>query len=96
MDAVEIGETAAGVTDPGIHELGGRSRNAPLCQALANALGRPVWAGPPEAPAIGNLLMQLLAAGEIGSIQEGAALVDGHGVQASEPTGEGTVVHIHP
>ncbi len=55
--------------------LGGGSKNAALCQAMANALGRPVLAGPAEATTIGNLLLQLQVAGEIGSIEEGAALV---------------------
>ena len=53
---------------------------------MANALGRPVWAGPAEATAIGNLLMQLMAAGEIGSLEEGAALVaDNRTIQRFEP-----------
>lgn len=73
--ALESIESAAGVTFPGLHVLGGGSRNAALCQAMANALGRPVWAGPAEATAIGNVLMQLLVAREIGSVEEGAALV---------------------
>jgi rhamnulokinase len=68
-------EHAAGTRFPGLHVLGGGSKNAPLCQAMANALGRPVWVGPAEATAIGNLLLQLQAAGEIGSLAEGAALV---------------------
>jgi rhamnulokinase len=68
-------ETAAGLRYPGLHVLGGGSKNAALCQAMANALGRPVLAGPAEATTIGNLLMQLQVAGEIGSIEEGAALV---------------------
>jgi rhamnulokinase len=67
-------EAAAGVTFPGLHVLGGGSNNGVLCQAMANALGRPVWAGPAEATAIGNLLVQLLASGEIASLDEGAAL----------------------
>lgn len=70
-------ESAAGISFPGLHVLGGGSRNAALCQAMANALGRPVWAGPAEATAIGNVLMQLLAAGEISSLQEGATLAGG-------------------
>jgi rhamnulokinase len=79
-------EAAAGVTFPGLHVLGGGSKNAVLCQAMANALGRPVWAGPSEATAIGNLLMQLLAAGEISSLVEGAALVaDNRTIQRFEP-----------
>lgn len=73
--ALEQIERAAGTTFPGLHVLGGGSRNVPLCQAMADTLGRPVWAGPAEATAIGNLLVQLRAAGEIGSIAEGAALV---------------------
>jgi rhamnulokinase len=88
--ALESIEAAAGVTFPGLHVLGGGSKNAVLCQAMANALGRPVWAGPAEATAIGNVLMQLLAAGEIGSLQEGAALVaDNHTIRRFEPVETG-------
>ena len=68
-------ESASGTVFPGLHVLGGGSRNASLCQAMANALGRPVWAGPAEATAIGNMLAQLRVAGAIGSFEEGAALV---------------------
>jgi rhamnulokinase len=83
-------ETAAGTTFSGLHVLGGGSRNAALCQAMANALGRSVWAGPAEATAIGNLLMQLLAAGEIASLVEGAALVaDNAAIRMFEPAEAG-------
>jgi rhamnulokinase len=68
-------ESAAGLRYPGLHVLGGGSKNAALCQAMANSLGRPVLAGPAEATTIGNLLLQLQAAGEIASIEDGAALV---------------------
>jgi rhamnulokinase len=79
-------ESAAGTRFPGLHVLGGGSRNAALCQAMANALGRPVWAGPAEATAIGNLLMQLLASGDIGSLEEGAALVtENRSIRQFEP-----------
>jgi rhamnulokinase len=80
-------ESAAGRRYPGLHVLGGGSRNAPLCQAMAEALGRPVWAGPAEATAIGNLLMQLQTAGEIGSIADGADLVaDNHQIRRFDPS----------
>ncbi len=55
----------------GIHIVGGGSQNTYLNQATANATGRTVIAGPVEATALGNLLMQSLACGKIGSIAEG-------------------------
>ncbi|MCA9860924.1 MAG: hypothetical protein KC438_14440, partial [Thermomicrobiales bacterium] len=79
-------EHAAGIRFPGLHVLGGGSKNTSLCQAMANALGRPVWAGPAEATAIGNLLLQMRATGEIASIEEGAALVaDNRSIQRFDP-----------
>lgn len=46
-----------------IHIIGGGSQNSLLCQFTANATGLPVLAGPPEATAIGNIMVQALALG---------------------------------
>jgi rhamnulokinase len=54
-----------------IHIIGGGSRNRLLCRLTAQATGLPVQAGPVEATAIGNILLQALAMGEIASIAEG-------------------------
>ena len=60
---------------PGIHIVGGGSLNGYLNQATADASGRQVLAGPVEATAIGNLLVQAIAAGTIGSLADGRRLV---------------------
>jgi rhamnulokinase len=53
-----------------IHVIGGGARNSLLCRLTADITGRPVVAGPVEATAIGNLLVQARAGGEIGSLAE--------------------------
>lgn len=53
-----------------LHIIGGGCQNRLLNQLTANALGIPVYAGPVEATAIGNILVQALAKGEISSLEE--------------------------
>ena len=53
-----------------IHIVGGGTKNRQLCQFAANACGRRVVAGPVEATAIGNVMMQAVAAGDVASIAE--------------------------
>ena len=72
---LERTEYLVGRRYPGLHVVGGGTRNATLLQFTADAIARPVWSGPAEATAIGNLLCQFLARGEIGSIAEGRALI---------------------
>lgn len=50
--------------------IGGGCRNSLLNRLTAEALGIPVYAGPVEATAIGNILVQAIAKGEIGSREE--------------------------
>jgi rhamnulokinase len=72
---LEIMETLVGHRIGVVHIVGGGAQNKLLNQLTANAIGRPVVAGPFEATAVGNLLMQLLATGAVGSLAEGRALV---------------------
>jgi len=53
-----------------LHVVGGGSRNGLLCQLTADATGIRVLAGPTEATAAGNVLVQALARGHLGSPEE--------------------------
>ncbi len=53
-----------------VHVIGGGSQNRLLCQYAANAMGVQVVAGPVEATAIGNIMMQAHALGHVGSLAE--------------------------
>jgi rhamnulokinase len=70
-----------------IHILGGGSQNKLLNQMTADACGRPVIAGPVEATAIGNILVQAMAVGQIKSLAEARGLVrENFEVSRFEPT----------
>jgi hypothetical protein len=53
-----------------IHVIGGGSRNELLCQFTADATGLPVVAGPAEATAMGNIMVQALGLGFVRSLAE--------------------------
>jgi rhamnulokinase len=58
-----------------IHIIGGGCQNSLLCQLAADATGRRVVAGPVEATAIGNIMMQALTMGYVESIAEARELI---------------------
>jgi len=65
----------SGKSLPVIHIIGGGSRNRLLNQFTADATGCEVIAGPVEATAIGNILLQAIALHHLSSLTEGRALV---------------------
>ena len=58
-----------------LHVIGGGCRNELLCKFTAAATGIPVHAGPVEATALGNILVQALACGEIASLEAGREII---------------------
>jgi rhamnulokinase len=67
---IAILEKISGRTIRVVHIVGGGSRSALLNQFTADATGRDVVAGPVEGTAIGNLLIQAVAAGQLASIAD--------------------------
>lgn len=58
-----------------IHIVGGGSQNQLLCQMAADACNRRVLTGPVEATAIGNLMMQAVAGGDVASIAQAREVI---------------------
>lgn len=81
-------EEVSGRSAPCVHVVGGGSRNALLCRFTAELLDRPVIAGPVEASALGNILVQAIALGELGSLADAHAIVRASSTrQVYEPEG---------
>ena len=69
-----------------LHIVGGGSNNKLLNQMTANSLNRTVVAGPAEATAIGNLMMQVKASGEVKNLAEMRQVIrDSFNVERYEP-----------
>jgi rhamnulokinase len=73
--AIEQAQRLTGRSVGSINVVGGGSRNALLCQLTADASGVPVVAGPVEATAMGNVMVQAFAQGRVGSLEEVRAVV---------------------
>lgn len=58
-----------------LHLMGGGTKDGFLCELTAESLGIPVIAGPIEATALGNIVLQLIALGEIESVEEGRKII---------------------
>ena len=63
-------EDVTGRTIYAVHVIGGGAQNALLCRLTADVTRRVVHAGPIEAAALGNVLVQLHAFGDVGSLAE--------------------------
>ncbi|NLB38574.1 MAG: rhamnulokinase, partial [Clostridiales bacterium] len=63
-------EAITGAPFTSINIVGGGSQNVVLNQMTADALGLPVHAGPAEGTALGNLICQMIAYGELDSQQQ--------------------------
>lgn len=74
-EAVHTAARLAGRDVGVIHVVGGGALNALLCQLTADRAGMPVLAGPVEATALGNVLVQARSLGLAGSRAELRALV---------------------
>jgi rhamnulokinase len=68
--AIDLLREATGTAPPVVHVVGGGAQNELLCQFTADVTELPVIAGPVEATAIGNLLVQALALGELATLEE--------------------------
>ena len=68
-------EDLGGRTYDKVHIVGGGTQNELLMQMAANAMERPVVAGPIEATAIGNLMIQAIATGRLASLEDGRRMV---------------------
>ena len=84
---IEMVEDLSGRSIEELYIIGGGSQNRLLCQLAADATGMPVYAGPVEATAIGNIMTQQIATGSIESYEQGREIVkQTYSVERYEPS----------
>jgi rhamnulokinase len=87
-------EAASGREITTLHVIGGGARNVLLCRLTADVTGREVLAGPVEATALGNVLVQARAAGELGSLADMRAVAAASAQPVHyEPSGDGDATY---
>ena len=87
--AIEQARSLTGRPVEMVNVVGGGSQNDLLCQLTADAAGLRVVAGPVEATAIGNMMVQAFAQGRVGSLEEIRAVVrDSFQASTYEPGGD--------
>ena len=68
-------EHITGVRRDGLNMIGGATRNALHCRMTADALGVPVLCGPTEGACAGNILVQMIAMGDLKNLDEARELM---------------------
>lgn len=85
-DTVKELEKRTGKTYECIHIIGGGSNAAYLNQLTASAAGKTVYAGPGEATAAGNIMAQMISAGEFADLEAARKCVhDSFEIKVYEP-----------
>jgi rhamnulokinase len=72
---LEMCEQITGKNIKTIHVVGGGSQNHLLCQAISDATSRPVLAGPIESTAIGNIMCQAIALGDVANVEQAREII---------------------
>jgi len=73
--SLEMLQDVTGKSYEAIHVLGGGVKDGFLCQITANACGKKVIAGPMEATVSGNIALQLMALGEVESLEQARQMI---------------------
>jgi rhamnulokinase/L-fuculokinase len=68
-------ELLTGIKSDKIYLIGGGVKDINLCKSTASSTGKIVMAGPIEATAIGNIIVQLMGLGEIASLKEARQII---------------------
>ncbi len=72
---VEGMDAVTGKKTPFINIVGGGTKEVPLCKLTADACKRPVYTGPVEATALGNIAVQAIAQGEIKDVAQAREVI---------------------